>query len=293
MVRKGARSRRGGAKTRQERGRFIRIVQILGFRSLVEEARKLLLSSLPDKDPPGDLGWSDGFAPAVWTIMDLCSLQAQDEPFVMNAVRFGIDKALETKITPPTRILIPELPRRFFPALSIFLAEVLWPQDSNEKWLDVTESGNPAGVWVSRPGKLTGDEYPTTAPVTVIRGQGVLALLARTREPRILLDVTNATTGDVRRAMSEVTKLRRQLRASSYAVKRGAGTSIDEAKAIDAARRYEEGETIVDIAKHHGWSISYDDFRGSSPITVDYIRKGSEIVNKLGVFKAEMDVIQN
>jgi hypothetical protein len=265
-------------------------VDILGFPSLVEEARRQLRQSSSAKGPVGDLGWADKFNQAVWTIMDLCQIQAQDEPFVRNAIRFGLDQAMETGGTPNVRILIPEIPARFFPRLSLVLAKLLWPQDVNERWLESKENGQPSGAWVSRPGELTRGINSAPARAVVIRGQGILALLARHTGPRILMDVTTATQTEIIKAIREVSKLRKELNIKPYSVKRGPGTNIPEANALDAALRREKGESILEIAQSHGWPISYEDNpSGSSPTTVDYIRKGRHIQGLLRAFEQDVN----
>ena len=237
--------------------------------------------------------WMGRCTQAAWIIMHLYKLQSSDDPFVMNAINFGVERALETVATPAVIIFItPELPMPLCAEISVELVQKLSPLILDGPRPDVTnESGEPAGTWAWRPGGMVGDgEKPSR--VTVVRGARALPQMVRNGE-RIYLDVTNATKGDIISSIPQVMKLKKKLKISPPAAKRGAATSRDENKALDAAMRRLNGESILDIAKHHGWQISFcDNPSGSSPTTVKYIQRGQQFWSLLTAFEEAMDTSQ-
>ena len=256
---------------------YEKAVQVWGFLSLVEEARRLLgLDSRSFEEAASEEGWLFRCTKAGWAILAICELDNSYEPFVMNAIAFDIETAMGTPHESRVRILVPEIPLELGLDTAVALARHLWPRDGVGRWLHVTRGGEPAGV--TQLFRIESEEAPARG-VTVIQGRGVLALIARGQE-QIHLDVTYATTQDVGEAMKRVRQLRSEMGIKSRGSATGTPVRKDEVKAVDAARRRRKGESYVSIGQANGWAIYENDLEmDTCPMAVQYVKAGKEIID--------------
>ena len=252
-------------------------VQVWGFSSLIEEARRLLgLESRSFEEAASEDGWQFRCTSAGWAILDICELDSSYEPFVMNAIAFGIQKAMGTPRGSRVKVLVPEIPFQVGQHAAVELARLLWPRDGVGRWLHVTRDGKPSAI--TQLFRRKHEEAPSGV-VTVIRGSGIPALVARGQN-QILLDVTYATTQDVGEAMKQVRQLRSEMGIKSRASAKGTPVRKDEAKAIDAAQRRRKGESYVSIGQANGWAIYENDLEmDTCPMAVQYVKAGKEIMD--------------
>ena len=252
-------------------------VQVWGFSSLVEEARRLLgLESRSFEEAASEDGWQFRCTSAGWTILDICELDSSYEPFVMNAIAFGIEKAMGTPRGSRVKVLVPGIPSEVGQHAAVELARLLRPRDGVGRWLHVTRDGESAGV--TQLFRIESGEAPSGG-VTVIQGSGIPALIARGQH-QILLDVTYATTQDVGEAMKRVRQLRSEMGIKSRGSATGTPVRKDEVKAVDAARRRRKGESYVSIGQANGWAIYENDLEmDTCPMAVQYVKAGKQIID--------------
>ena len=251
-------------------------VQVWGFSSLIEEARSLLgLDVRSFEATASDGGWRSRFFEAGWEISRICELDTSYEAFVMNAVAFGVPTAMATADGSRVRVLVPEIPLELGFDVAVELAERMWPGDGDGRWLEATQDGRPAGV--TRLFQTEPEEAPRSG-VTVIKGRGIPALIARGQD-RIYLDVTHATAKDVREAMKQVRKLREGMGTKSRASAPGTSVRKDEAVAIETARRHQDGESLVFIGRANGWPLYKNELKMETcPMALRYVKAGEEIL---------------
>ena len=80
------------------------------------------------------------------------------------------------------------------------------------------------------------------------------------------MDVTDATREDIVSVIPQVSKLRRDLIVRNPVLRRGAPRTKDDAKAVKAARLYNEGKSYVEVGRIFRWRVyTYDIASGSFP----------------------------
>ncbi len=180
--------------------RYLKVVETRGFISLICRAREHLglpegssLLELPsDSDPFGR------YSVATWTILDLLDLPGTDGPFVMNAIAFGIPRALETNGNAPAGLLVLDIPKSTIPSIR----EVLYAN------LTGVTNGPPVLDMV-HPGDLFYN-IVQSGQIFILQGLPALDYILE-REKLILFNVTNATLEDFRKVGLVITSLRREL----------------------------------------------------------------------------------
>ena len=274
------------SRTSKTTSPYLKIANIPGFKYLVNLARERLgLTITPLERASEDHAWISQYSQAALTIVDIFHLSAKDQAFVMNAVALGWDEALKTKESARITILIPEVPLGIAIELEAEIAPRLWPKSGEGTWLQAVEDGEPAGVhhlWTIPSGKRPAPR------ATVVRGPGVVALMIR-NGPRIYMDVTDANREDIKKALPEIAKLRKELRTRNPTLRRGAPASKDEGRAVEAARLHRENVSLVDIGRRFGWRVYTDDIpAGSCPTAVKYISLGEEILAKVELLEKKL-----
>ena len=172
--------------------RYSKDVEILGFRSVVEWARQSLGLSQGSSflDIPPDSHLFGDYSLAVWTILDVFELPGTDQPFVMNAIAFGVDKALSTKSISQLHVLIPEVPEALLP-----------------EFQDVLEAESRIILEDGQLPRLVDPWVEVWEPGRIFKGLSALRYVLES-QPLILLDVTDASGEDIRKAISLITQLR-------------------------------------------------------------------------------------
>lgn len=258
---------------------------MVGFRSMVDYARETLGCGFPSsQEPTSRSEFGQHAVYTAWTIMDLCGPPPRDQLFVMNCIALGVDQALLGREAPSIALMVMDLPPEIGMPLAVDIAHRVWPKSGEGPWLTTTEDGVPSDIGV------VGADVPFTgklARCTVTRGRGVLALFAR-GGTRIYMDVTEAPKEDIQRAIPEIVKLRKELGIKAAHLTKGAPRSMDEGKAIEAARLHRQGLSYVDIGRMFGWPI-YDHGRLSCPQAEQYIRLGEKILQLLDSLSAAME----
>lgn len=257
---------KGGRRIQNSRQRLLKIVKLPGFRFLVDEAREmlgLLNSSFQEiAVQASGKSWTGKYCQAAWTIGDLFELNGRgDDQFVMNAIAYGIDEALEMGVAPTVSILVPEVPRALGYSLAVNIAHALWPKDSGGYWINSTES--------------------PLASASVVKGPGVIPQMLR-NGPRIYMDVTDANKDDIINAIPGVMMIRDELKPANPTLRRGPPATRDEKTAVEAARLHRAGESLVKIGKKFGWRVYKNDVStGTCPTAVRHVAIGENILSKV------------
>ena len=180
--------------------RYSKTVETRGFISLITRAREHLGlpegSSLLELPPDSDSFGRNSVA--TWTILDLLDLPGSDQPFVMNAIAFGIARAMETNGTAPVGLLVREVPKSTIPSIRAILHTTLSGVTNGPPVLDMVHPGDLFYNIVQ------------SGQIFILQGLPALDYILE-REKLILFNVTNATLEDFRKGGLVITRLRRDL----------------------------------------------------------------------------------
>ncbi len=180
-------------------------------------------------------------------------------------------------------LLTPQIAQAVSFGLSVQLVELLWPEPP-DIWMEATEDGNPSGVW--SPWQML--DSLDSAPASIVKGRGTLVQIVR-NSGDLYLDVTDLTSKDLRASFPSNKKVRMERGLQRPASGRGPGATLDEEKAVQAARKAQSGAPIRQIAAEFGWTWYQDPApSGQSPTTRAYIHKGNEIIHLVNRFDEAM-----